>query len=301
MRAITEDFLRYELRSSQPEVYVIPQGKILTPAAREYLQQRKIRIEKEGGYTYTHQLKAPVQKAEEPEEKEAQKQPEPKKTEPKNRPHVVATEVPQPEEVEIPVQITVPKPKYVDYETNAYYYEKPEQMTQLFGNKLVCKDHPRILFRGKLDALQADVVLAQAMIQASSGSQSLIKDLADILKDLREMMKCEVLDEEMAETTVIGLTHEELRAQSHNPMKYYNIKQMVLPDYTMGTEYAWLNKLRTAIRETEVAACQAFHSGKTYIRKDIIEELNRLSSALHIMMCRHLAGWYSEADNGGNE
>lgn len=299
MKAITEDFLRYELRSSQPEVYVIPEGKILTPAAREYLQQRKIRVEKAGGYTYTHQLKAPVQKAEQPEEKEAQKQPEPKKTESKSRPHVVATEVPQPEEVEIPVQVTVPKPKYVDYETNAFYYEKPEHMTQLFGNKLVCKDHPRILFRGKLDALQADVVLAQAMIQAAGGSQSLIEDLADVLKDLREMMKCEVLDEKMDVETIIGLTHEELRAQSHNPMKYYKIKQMVLPDYTMGTEYAWLNRLRTAIRETEVAACQAFHSGKTYIRTDIIEELNRLSSALHIMMCRHLAGWYSE--DGGNE
>ena len=301
MKAITEDFLRYELRSSQPEVYVIPEGKILTPAAREYLQQRKIRVEKAGGYTYTHQLKAPVQKAEQPEEKEAQKQPEPKKTESKSRPHVVATEVPQPEEVEIPVQVTVPKPKYVDYETNAFYYEKPEHMTQLFGNKLVCKDHPRILFRGKLDALQADVVLAQAMIQAAGGSQSLIEDLADVLKDLREMMKCEVLDEKMDVETIIGLTHEELRAQSHNPMKYYKIKQMVLPDYTMGTEYAWLNRLRTAIRETEVAACQAFHDGKKYIRTDIIEELNRLSSALHIMMCRHLAGWYSEADNGGNE
>ena len=303
MRAITEDFLRYELRSSQPEVYVIPEGKILTPAAREYLQQRKIRVEKAGGYTYTHQLKAPVQKAEQPApEKEEPKKQEPKKEEPKReapKPHVVATEVPAPEEVEIPVQITVPKPKYVDYETNAFYYEKPEQMTQLFGNKLVCKDHPRILFRGKLDALQADVVLAQAMIQAAQGSQSLIKDLADILKDLREMMKCEVLDEDMGVTTVIGLTHEELRAQSHNPMKYYNIKQMVLPDYTMGTEYAWLNKLRTAIRETEVAACQAFRSGNKYIRTDIIEELNRLSSALHIMMCRHLAGWYSE--DGGNE
>ena len=305
MRAITEDFLRYELRSSQPEVYVIPEGKILTPAAREYLQQRKIRVEKAGGYTYTHQLKAPVQKAEQPApEKEEPKKQEPKKEEPKReapKPHVVATEVPAPEEVEIPVQITVPKPKYVDYETNAFYYEKPEQMTQLFGNKLVCKDHPRILFRGKLDALQADVVLAQAMIQAAQGSQSLIKDLADILKDLREMMKCEVLDEDMGVTTVIGLTHEELRAQSHNPMKYYNIKQMVLPDYTMGTEYAWLNKLRTAIRETEVAACQAFRSGNKYIRTDIIEELNRLSSALHIMMCRHLAGGYSETDNGGNE
>ena len=33
------------------------------------------------------------------------------------------------------------------------------------------------------------------------------------------MMKCEVLDEEMKVDAVIGLTHEELRAQSHNPMK----------------------------------------------------------------------------------
>ena len=48
MRAITEDILRLELRNSQPEVYYIPTGKILTPAAREYLQQRKIKIAKEG-------------------------------------------------------------------------------------------------------------------------------------------------------------------------------------------------------------------------------------------------------------
>lgn len=50
------------------------------------------------------------------------------------------------------------------------------------------------------------------------------------------------------------LTHEELRAHSHNPMKYYKIKAMVLPDYSMGVEYALLNQIRTAIRETEVAA-----------------------------------------------
>ena len=114
----------------------------------------------EGGRTYTHQLNAPVQKLRKPApeaEKEA-----PKKPEPTGRPHVAATEVPpMPEEAEIPEQVTVPKPRYVDYETGAYStYEKPEHMTQLFGNKLVCKDHPRILFRGKLDALQADVVLS---------------------------------------------------------------------------------------------------------------------------------------------
>lgn len=284
MKAITEEILRYELRNSQPEVYIIPQGKILTPAAREYLQQRKIRFEKEGGYTYTHQLKAPVRKDEGPEEGTA---PE------KSAPRVVATEVPPPEEVQVPGASGMPKPKYVDYETGAFYYDKPEHMTQLFGNKLVCKDHPRILFRGKLDSLQASVVLAQAMIQASGGSAQLIGDLGDILKDLREMMRCEVLDEEMRTETVIGLTHAELREHSHNPMKYYNIRQMVLPDYTMGTEYALLNQLRAAVRETEVAACTAFHVEKKYIRNDIIEELNRLSSALHIMMCRHLAGLYN--------
>lgn len=284
MKAITEEILRYELRSSQPEVYIIPQGKILTPAAREYLQQRKIRFEKEGGYTYTHQLKAPIKKTDEPAAE----------TEPaKNTPRVVATEVPPPEEVQIPAQSNLPKPKYVDYETGAFYYEKPEHMTQLFGNKLVCKDHPRILFRGKLDSLQASVVLDQAMIQAAGGSAQLIEDLGDILKDLREMMRCEVLDEEMHTETIIGLTHAELREHSHNPMKFYNIKQMVLPDYTMGTEYALLNQLRAAVRETEVAACTAFHVEKKYIRNDIIEELNRLSSALHIMMCKHLAGQYN--------
>ena len=46
LKAITEDFLRLELRNAQPETYYVPEGKILTPAAREYLQQRKIKIAK---------------------------------------------------------------------------------------------------------------------------------------------------------------------------------------------------------------------------------------------------------------
>lgn len=268
MKAITEDILRYELRNTQPEVYVIPTGSILTPAAREYLQQRKIKFRKEG--------EAP------------EREPEPKDT-----PRIRATEVPEPEQVQIPVQMQMPKPKYVDYETGAFYYEKPEHMTQLFGNKLVAKDHPRILFRGKLDSLQASVVLDQALIHAS-GKEELVQDLDDILKHLREMMRCDVLDETMAMETTIGLTHEELREHSHNPMKFYKIKAMVLPDYTMGTEYALLNQLRAQIRETEVAACEAFRVGTSYTRGDIIEELNRLSSALHIMMCKYLAGDYSQ-------
>ena len=46
LKCITEDALRCELRATEPECYVVPEGKILTPAAREYLQSRKIKIVK---------------------------------------------------------------------------------------------------------------------------------------------------------------------------------------------------------------------------------------------------------------
>ena len=147
VKAITEDFLRVELRNTQPEVYYIPEGKILTPAAREYLQQRKIKVAAGGQPAEPAPAAAPAAQP------------------------VVPTVMCAPEP---------PKPKYVDYETGAYYMEKPEHMTQLFGNVLVAKDHPRIHFRGKLDSLQALVVLDQVQI-AEGGCQKLVDDLGNIL------------------------------------------------------------------------------------------------------------------------
>ena len=244
LKCITEDALRCELRATEPECYVVPEGKILTPAAREYLQSRKIKIVKAGQ---------------------------------QSKPRIVATEVPPMPEVTMAAPAPAPapapaKPKFVDYETGAFYMEKPEHMTHLVGNVLVVKDHPRILFRGKLDSLQSAVVLAQVDIHERGGSQALIDDLGDI--------------------TIIGLTHAELREQSHDPQRFFGVKAMVLPDYTMGRDFALLNQLRTDVRETEVAAANAFHTGAKYTRGDIIEELNRMSSAMHIMMCRYLAGQY---------
>ena len=175
--------------------------------------------------------------------------------------------------------------------TGGFLTEKPEHMTQLFGNVLVAKDHPRIHFRGKLDSLQALVVLDQVQI-AEGGCQKLVDDLGNILGILREMMRCDALDEAFKNETIIGLTHAELRERSHNPQKFFGVQYMQLPDYTMGRDYALLNQLRAAVRETEVAATEAFRVGNKYTRKDIIEELNRLSSAIHIMMCMYLAGQY---------
>ena len=273
MKVITEAILRDELRASVPETYTVPEGKILSPAAREFLQQNKVKILDGKKVSY---------------QKEKKQEPEKEEKEDK-RPDVKATEVPP--------MPTVPaeedkKPKFVDYETGAFYFEKPEHMTHLYGNVLVPKDHKRIYFRGKLDSLESAFVLNQTLLLEMGEDQSLIDDLQDILESLREMMRCDVMDEPFRRDYIIGLNHKELREHSHNPMKFYHIKQMVLPDYTLGKSYALLNQLRAAVRETEVAAAAAFHVGKEYLRQDIIEELNRMSSAMHIIMCKYLAGEY---------
>ena len=99
------------------------------------------------------------------------------------------------------------------------------------------------------------------------------------------MMRCDALNEEYKHDKILGMSHDEIREHSHNPMKYYNIQQMLLPDYKMGIEYVLLNQLRSSIRELEIVAINAE-------KKDLTRELNRLSSVLHIMMCKYLAGYY---------
>ncbi len=254
MKVITEAILRDELRCSEPEVYYIPEGKILSPAAREYLQQRKIDIKKESEKTVT------TEKA----------------------PQTVCSAITEQSSAA----------KYVDEETGAFYTQKPEHMTQLYSNVLVPKNHPRIVFRGKLDSLQAIFIVTQAQMKMRASSEKLINDLDNIVCILRELMRCDVLNEEFTNEKIIGLTHAELRERSHNPMKFFKVKQMVLPDYSLGLDYAQLNVLRTSIRETEVFASEAFRVNRKCTRPDIIEELNRLSSALHIIMCKYLANEY---------
>ena len=117
MKVITEAILRSELRASTPETYTVPEGKILSPAAREYLQQCKIRIEDGKG------IKT-AKKSQQTEERE-------------EKPEMQATKVLPMPEVQVEKEA---KPKFVDYETGAYYYEKPEHMTHLYGNTLVPKD-----------------------------------------------------------------------------------------------------------------------------------------------------------------
>lgn len=261
MKVITEASLRRTIRSDARR-FVLERDKILSPAAREFLTDRKIAVIRE---------------------KTAGKPPkEDRKVEPTDETPKTTAEKSE-------------KAVYVDFESGAFYTQKPEHMTQLFGNKLVAKDHPRIIFRGMLDEVQAEVILAQTEILDRGGSEKLISELDEVLQTLRLMMRCDVFDESFEKKTILGLNHDEIREHSHHPMRHYKIAQMVLPDKSLGADYARLNHLRTAIRRTEIAAVSAYREGGGTSRSDIVEGLNRLSSVLHIIMCRYLAGWYNDS------
>ena len=269
MKVITEAIIRAELKATKPDVYYIPEGKLLSPAAREYLNQMQVDIDFERNRG-AREAAAPKQAA-------------------------VAASKPAPAgNASAPAEAPAEglKAKYVDYETGAGYVEKPEFMTQLVGNKLVDKNHPRIKYRGRLDLVQSDLIYAQCVVDKESKSESLNKDLDDVLDCLQKLMVAEILDQAYTKDTIIGLTHDELREHSHNPMKFYNIKAMQLPNHSMGIEYSLLNRIRAEVREAELVAVDAFQENRKVSRIDIIEELNRLSSAMHIMMCKYLAGEY---------
>ena len=173
------------------------------------------------------------------------------------------------------------------------FSEKPEDWTHLDAERLVRKDHPRIRFRGQLDLLQAKLVRAQVEFAERKADPKLIGDLQSVVDLLRQMVRSEVLDEALPSGDIIGLTPAQLRAQSHDPQGYFGVEYMKLPDHSMGFLYATLNELRAQARMAETVAVEALGDRPTPPQRDILQAMNRLSSAFHILMCRELAGRYS--------
>lgn len=156
--------------------------------------------------------------------------------------------------------------------------EKPEHMTHLHGNVLVEKTHPRIVFRGALDALEGELLLCGLAVPDKR------KELGEILALSREILRCEVLGEPLEEKPLCGMWAAELRERSHYPQKYYG-QPHFMPDFGDGEKILGLNRLRTLVRETEVKAVAAFLGPEGKLtREDIPKALNRMSSAVYILM-----------------
>lgn len=124
------------------------------------------------------------------------------------------------------------KPQVYKTLQGAELREKPEHMTHLDAQVLVPKDHPRILFRGCVDSLEADLLLAQREAM-DEGYRTICKDLGDALEFARQALRRDVLNEPMEAMRLGGLDPAELRARSHTPQKYYN-QPHFMPDHTQS-------------------------------------------------------------------
>lgn len=164
-----------------------------------------------------------------------------------------------------------------------YCEEKPEHMTHLDGVTLAPKTHPRIVFRGKVDTLEAHLIPCGIRVPSLRG------EIEDILGYTRLLLRCEVLGEPVPERKLCGLTEQELRRHSHFPQEFYG-QPHFMPGSGDGQEIACLNLARCAAREAELAAAAAFTDAYGQVqRPDLLRAMNRLSSAIYLLMIRQRA------------
>lgn len=167
---------------------------------------------------------------------------------------------------------------------------KPETKTLLNGSEMVSKTHPQIHFRGKLDSLVAKTVETQIIAQEQE-DEPVVQDLEDLLAFLRRIQRVEVTGEAFGEIALLGLSSSQLRHDSQQVQKAFGIEHPI-PSLKLGRLGAALNSLRAQVREVELSALCAFGEE----RQDLAEALNRLSSAVYIILCRRLSGWYENAE-----
>lgn len=125
-------------------------------------------------------------------------------------------------------------------------------MTHLRGNILVPKTHPRIAFRGGIDTLEAELLLCA---QAADGP--LRQTLCAMLDFVRSLIRADVLDEPVQTVRFLGLDDDGLREHSHHPEREEG-QPHFLPAPDDPPILLRLNRLRTAVRQTELLACHAF-------------------------------------------
>ena len=169
--------------------------------------------------------------------------------------------------------------------------KKPEHMTNLDAKRLVLKNHPRIVLRGKIDTFQAKVLETQILAD-EMGKTNMVNMLQEINDYARKILVAELMEKKLdSDITLLGLTEKELRYVSHHPTQYFGVGH-IAPSYTMGKLAVALNVLRAESREVEIAAINAFCENdrvEKIQRKDLLQALNRLSSALYIMYLECLA------------
>ena len=166
------------------------------------------------------------------------------------------------------------KPERYRLLNGGYMDTKPENMTHLSGYVLVPKTHPRILLRGAVDTLEAELLLCCA---AAGGH--IRKQLEEALGYARNLLRYEVMGEPVKETFLGGMDEKALRKRSHRPQEFYG-QPHFMPSPEDSGLLLQVNKARCAARAAELHAVAAFPDS----REDLLRAFNRLSSFLYLIM-----------------
>ena len=157
--------------------------------------------------------------------------------------------------------------------------EKPEHMTHLNAEILVPKTHPRIVFRGCIDTLEAALLLA-----AEANTGIIRTQLEEALAYTRYLLGQEVLGEPVLCKALGGMEEQQLRERSHRPQDFYG-KPHFMPQPEDGKALLLVNFARCTARQAELAAAEAFSDKEGQPQRiDLLQALNRLSSFLYLIM-----------------
>jgi len=249
---VTEYELRANWYKTKETVIMLPPGSVITPSARDFIRSKGIDVQIEGNGILDIN-----------------------KTTFSNSQKTAIRHKPFEEKVNAPRE---------SRESQSSSSIKPEHMTHLHQGGLVTKTHPVIAYRGQLDLFQCELVEAQVYFE-QMGEDELILKLEEIASFARDLMVNEVKALPFEWVTLIGLTPEELRERSHYPNKYFGVDHTPL-SYRHGLVVAKLQHLRAKSREVELYGNRAFtNECGECTRTDLIQALNRLSSAFYILAC----------------
>ena len=126
-------------------------------------------------------------------------------------------------------------------------------------------------------------VCLRALTVARKTNEDLFNKTGEILCALKNISRCEALEEKYEFCGVFGYSGDEIRDISNFPEKHLSKKHFV-PEADITDEVCALNELRAQIRRCECAAVAVYEKSEKEWAKSIACGLNRLSAAVYVLM-----------------
>lgn len=251
---LTEDKLKSLYKKEEFKKFIVENGTIITPSARQFLTDKGIEVVKEGAV----EEKTPVHE----------------------------------KVVERIIEKTI-TPKYIGLAGESYF-EKPEHMTQISGNILVNKNDKRIIFRGKLDSLKSKWLILQKELENYGNEKlnKDMESVTDFIKKIvlaevldTELEEIKVLGETLDK--IKEMSHNPKKFFEIGHMFDISVKNsmLVLKLNEMRSNCRECEITGVTAFLTEKGIDE---------KKEMLKALNRLSSVIYVMMLKGEKGEYGD-------